>query len=89
MLVIEYTLLHKEKGLVMEQADRLIVRIEEARNVLEEEVRKAKHISPTLHQACIEAGVVLDDALAVLVHLRQICDEFIQTEPDTQLKLKY
>ena len=73
----------------MEQAERLIVRIEEARNALEEEVRKARNLSPSLHEACIEAGVVLDDALAVLVHLRQICDEFLETEPRAQLKLKY
>lgn len=75
--------------MVMEQAQRLIARMEEARNALEEEVRKAKHLSPTLHQACIDAGVVLDDALAVFVHFRQICDEFMQADPSDQLKLKY
>jgi len=40
----------------MEQAEMLLIRIEEARSNLEVEVQKVQDLSPSLHEAIIEAG---------------------------------
>jgi hypothetical protein len=72
----------------MEEADMLLVHIQQAREHLEKEALRTPDLSPTLHKAIIEAGVALDDALAVLTHFRQICDQFIPSEPDARLILK-
>jgi hypothetical protein len=72
----------------MEEADMLLVRIQEAREHLEKEAIRTPQLSPALHEAIVEAGIALDDALAVLTHFRQICDAFVPGEPGAQLVLK-
>jgi hypothetical protein len=75
-------------GISMEEADMLLVRIQEAREHLEKEALRTPQLSPSLHEAIVEAGVTLDDALAVLTYFRQICDAFVPGEPDAKLILK-
>jgi hypothetical protein len=75
-------------GISMEEADMLLVRIQEAREHLEKEALRIPQLSPSLHEAIVEAGVALDDALAVLTHFRQICDAFVPGEPGAKLILK-
>ena len=66
----------------------LLIRLEEARNTLEVEVQKVRDLSPSLHEAIIEAGSVMEDALAVLVHFRQICNDFMAVERDAEIIFK-
>jgi hypothetical protein len=54
----------------MEDIDNLLQRMVKARDTLMDEAVKASDIGLTLHLAIVEAGAVLEDALATLTYLK-------------------
>jgi hypothetical protein len=70
----------------MKEAHMLLSRLEEARDSLKAEAQKSPNMPPALLEAIAAAILVLDDALAILVHFRQICDKLMPGEETLTLK---
>jgi hypothetical protein len=72
----------------MEEAKLLLTRLQEARNNLEAEAKRASTLTPALQKAIQEARVTMSDAMTVLVHFRRISDELIVAEPGAELIMR-
>lgn len=72
----------------MEEAKLLLVRLQEARDNLDTEAKRASTLTPALQKAIQDARVTMSDAMAVLVHLRQISAALIVAEPGAKLIMR-
>jgi hypothetical protein len=72
----------------MEEAKLLLARLQEARDNLDTEAKRASTLTPALQKAIQDARVTMSDAMTVLVHLRQISDELIVAEPGAKLEMR-
>ncbi|HET8670596.1 MAG TPA: hypothetical protein VFM05_08230 [Candidatus Saccharimonadales bacterium] len=72
----------------MEEAKLLLARVQEARNNLEAEAKRASTLTPALQKAIQDARVTMSDAMTVLVHFRQISDQLIVAEPGAEVTMR-
>ena len=72
----------------MEEAKLLLVRLQETRDKLETEAKRATNLTPALQKAIQDVRVTMSDAMSVLVHLRQITDELTAAEPGVKLEMR-